>query len=140
MKTIIRKYQWTIILLIILFALYLIKASIGVTAVEITIDNFKTILLLVPPILLLVSLMDVWVSKDVIIKYMGKDSGWRGLLSAFLLGSVAVGPLYIAFPIAAMLAKKGARLVYILFFQLMDHALGHLHMLVFPFLCLRLQH
>jgi len=40
-------------------------------------------------------------------KYMGLDSGLKGLLIAFILGSVAAGPLYAAFPVAAMMLKKG---------------------------------
>jgi len=50
------------------------------------------------------------------IKHMGKDSGIKGIVIALMLGSFAAGPLYAAFPIAAILIKKGARLGYVLFF------------------------
>ena len=49
-------------------------------------------------------------------KYMGENSGIIGVVLAFLLGSMAAGPLYGAFPLAAMLLKKGSKFsnVYIL--------------------------
>ena len=39
---------------------------------------------------------------------LGRDSGGKGILLALLFGSAPTGPLYVAFPIAAMLLKKGA--------------------------------
>lgn len=50
------------------------------------------------------------------IKYMGNHAGLKGLFFAFVLGTVAAGPLYAAFPIAALLIKKGARIAYVTFF------------------------
>jgi len=47
---------------------------------------------------------------------MGEGSGIRGPILAFLLGSFAAGPLYGAFPFAAVLMKKGARFSNILIF------------------------
>ena len=49
-------------------------------------------------------------------KFMGEGSGIRGIIIAIIMGSVAAGPLYAAFPIAAMLMKKGAKLTNILIF------------------------
>ena len=43
------------------------------------------------------------------IKFMGEKSGVIGVLLAFLLGSAAAGPLYAAFPVAAVLLKKGSK-------------------------------
>lgn len=39
-------------------------------------------------------------------KYMDKKSGIYGILFSLLLGGIAAGPLYVAFPIAALLLKK----------------------------------
>lgn len=73
-------------------------------------------MLILPPVLVLIGLLDVWIPKETFIRHMGQDSGIKGLLFAFLLGSISAGPPIIAFPIAAMLAKKGALYAYILFF------------------------
>ncbi|NLX46312.1 MAG: permease [Treponema sp.] len=76
----------------------------------------KTMLLVIPPIFVLLGLLDIWVPREKMIKYMGKDSGLKGPVLAFLLGSFAAGPLYGAFPVAAVLMKKGASLFNILIF------------------------
>jgi uncharacterized membrane protein YraQ (UPF0718 family) len=76
----------------------------------------RTMLLVIPPIFLLMGLLDVWVPRDQMIKYMGPGSGIKGPILAFLLGSFAAGPLYGAFPLAAVLMKKGASLMNILIF------------------------
>jgi uncharacterized membrane protein YraQ (UPF0718 family) len=54
-------------------------------------------------------LLDVWVKRETMIKFMGEKSGIIGVLLAFLLGSAAAGPLYAAFPVAAVLLKKGSK-------------------------------
>jgi len=45
---------------------------------------------------------------------MGESSGIIGILLAFFIGSAAAGPLYAAFPVAAMLLKKGSKLSNVL--------------------------
>lgn len=85
-------------------------------ATDMLFNQTKTIFLVVPPIFILLGLMDVWVPREKMIKYMGPGSGLRGGVIAFLLGSFAAGPLYGAFPFAAVLMKKGASLKNILIF------------------------
>lgn len=72
-------------------------------------------LLLIPPIFVIMGLLDVWIPREVLIRHMGDGSGTRGLLISFLLGTAA-GPLYVAFPIGVMLLKKGAKLSNVIFF------------------------
>jgi uncharacterized membrane protein YraQ (UPF0718 family) len=50
------------------------------------------------------------------IKYMGSGSGVKGGVFAFILGAAAAGPLYAAFPVAAVLLKKGAKLMNVFIF------------------------
>ena len=50
------------------------------------------------------------------IKFMGEESGLKGMLLAILIGSAAAGPLYGAFPVALVLMKKGARFANVLLF------------------------
>ncbi len=51
-----------------------------------------------------------WLSKDVIVKYLGRKSGIKGILISFLVGSISAGPIYAAFPVCSVLYKKGAKL------------------------------
>jgi len=50
-------------------------------------------------------------------KYMGKDSGFTGILVAILIGSIAAGPMYAAFPFTAVLLKKGVKFSNIIIFM-----------------------
>jgi uncharacterized membrane protein YraQ (UPF0718 family) len=50
------------------------------------------------------------------VKLMGEKSGIRGILLAFAVGSIAAGPLYGAFPVAAVFMKKGVKFSNILIF------------------------
>lgn len=115
-KSIIIKYKWSIIMIMLIIILYFINNEVGVNASKKTLSNFKSMLGVLPPILVLIGLLDVWIPKETMIKYMGPDSGIKGILIALVLGSLAAGPLYAAFPIAAILMKKQARFAYVLFF------------------------
>lgn len=70
----------------------------------------------IPPIFLLLGLLDVWVPRTTMVKYMGEGSGLKGILLAFLIGSAAAGPLYGAFPVAAVFMKKGVKFLNLMVF------------------------
>ncbi len=63
-----------------------------------------------PPIVVLIGLFQVWVPRQTVEKAMGSSSGLRGILMAILVGTVAMGPLYAAFPLGISLLEKGASL------------------------------
>jgi len=64
----------------------------------------------VPAVFILIGIFEVWVKREYIVKHMGKESGIKGYLWALVLSGSAVGGIYVAFPIAYSLQKKGARL------------------------------
>lgn len=61
-----------------------------------------------PPILILIALIDTWVPKQRIVLFLGNNSGIKGTVLSFIIGSVSAGPIYAAFPLCTMLRKKGA--------------------------------
>lgn len=71
---------------------------------------------ILPAVVLLMGLIEVWVPKALIRRYLGKEAGLRGVLLALAFGTAPTGPLYIAFPIAAGLLQKGARLSNVVIF------------------------
>lgn len=115
MKTI-KIYKWALIFFVLQFGIFLINNSTGEKAFYIATSNFKEMLLLIPPIFIIMGLMDVWVPRETLIKYMGHGSGATGLLIVFILGTAAAGPLYVAFPLGLLLLQKGARLSNVIFF------------------------
>lgn len=68
----------------------------------------KEMLIIMPVILLLTSLITAWVPRKTIENNFGQNSGIKGSLFSFLLGSFSAGPIYAAFPVCKMLLKKGA--------------------------------
>jgi uncharacterized membrane protein YraQ (UPF0718 family) len=111
-----KNYKWAILLMLILIGVYFVNSGLGTKAATLSLSNLKAMFMLIPPIFIMMGLMDVWVPKEFLIKYMGHKSGVTGLLIAFLLGTAAAGPIYVAFPIGVLLLKKGARLAYVIFF------------------------
>lgn len=77
---------------------------------------FIEMLGVLPPILLLMGLLDVWVSKETVTRFMGPEAGARGPLLSIILGAATAGPLYAAFPVAEVLHKKGTSYFNILIF------------------------
>lgn len=74
------------------------------------------VLAIVPSVLVLLALFDVWVPREVIERGLGPESGAKGVLLALLLGTGAAGPIYAAFPIALSLREKGARTANLVIF------------------------
>ncbi|QKE72845.1 hypothetical protein HPK19_08515 [Arthrobacter citreus] len=111
-----KKYRFFFILLVGFIILTLINHSVGIKAFKLTGNSILNMLFLLPPVLIFVGLLDKWVEKETLIKYMGNKSGIYGVLFALLLGGIAAGPLYLAFPIALLLLKKGASIRYVVFF------------------------
>ena len=109
-KKMIDKYRIFLILLTVNIILLFIQPTLAISSLELSWNNFAEMLTVLPPIFILLGLLDVWVKKETMIKFMGEDSGLLGIVIAFILGSVAAGPLYGAFPLAAVLIKKGCKL------------------------------
>lgn len=77
---------------------------------------FMEFILILPAVMVLMGLFSVWVRKENVVKYLGHASGIKGLIIALIMGMTPTGPLYIAFPMASMLLKKGARVANIIIF------------------------
>ena len=90
--------------------------SLGLSALNLSAFNFISMLKIVPPIFLMIGLLDVWVPRETMIRLMGEKSGIIGVLIAFFLGTMTAGPLIAAFPVAMVMLKKGARYSNVLFF------------------------
>jgi len=79
-------------------------------------DFFVEMILILPAVMLLMGLFAIFVSKEMVIKYLGKSSGIKGIFLTIFFGALPTGPLYVAFPVAAALIKKGASISNIIIF------------------------
>ena len=116
MKAIIKRYRVFLITAVAIGILIITNSEIGLKALCISAYSFKEMLLVIPPVFVLLGLLDVWIPRETMIKYMGEGSGLKGIILAVLLGSAAAGPLYGAFPVAAVFMKKGVKFSNILIF------------------------
>lgn len=112
-----KRYRVAIVALFVFIVFTIVFPDLAPKAGASLFDQVRTMLLVIPPIFLLLGLLDVWVPRETMMKYMGSGSGIKGPIIAFVLGSAAAGPLYGAFPVAAVLMKKGASFTNILLFM-----------------------
>ncbi len=81
-------------------------ARIGRTFVVTLADMMR----ILPCAFVLVGLFDAWVKRGTAERHFGETSGIRGYVGALLLAGTTVGGIYVAFPVAYSLHKKGAKL------------------------------
>ena len=74
-KNFVKRYRFFLILLVINISLLFISPEIGKKSFSITYDNLLEMLGVIPPIFILLGVLDVWLKKETMIKYMGKGSG-----------------------------------------------------------------
>lgn len=79
-------------------------------------EIFIEMLEILPAVMVLMGLFTVLVPKEMVVKYLGKTSGLNGIILAIFLGALPTGPLYVAFPMAVALIKKGARISNVMIF------------------------
>jgi len=79
-------------------------------------EFFIEMVWVLPGVMILMGLFMVWIPKEMVEKYLGKTSGIKGFSLSILFGALPTGPLYVAFPLAASLIKKGARISNIIIF------------------------
>lgn len=117
MKKLLKRYMFFISIFMTTIIITVFNMDMGFEAFSIAGGSFKQMLSVLPPIMILLGLMDVWVPREKMMKYMGKDSGITGIFLAILIGSIAAGPMYAAFPFTAVLLKKGVKLSNIIIFM-----------------------
>lgn len=108
-RTMKNSYKFLLIVLVIycvagFFNFSLARAGIQNT-ITVLIKIFPTILL----ILFITFLVNRYLEVNKIVKYLGKDSGKRGLFYSVISGILISGPPYILFPLLKDLKEKGMK-------------------------------
>ena len=116
MMKMISRYKVFLLLALANIIIGLIMPGIGLKSLELTRANLLEMMSVIPPIFILLGLLDVWVDRSTMIRLTGNGSGLKGVLITFLMGSAAAGPLYAAFPVAGMMLKKGSSLINVFIF------------------------
>lgn len=106
--TFLKKNKFLFFMVSIYAMLIVAKFDLGISALKNSGYYFKEMLIIMPVIMILTALLEAWVPKEMIEKNMGKESGIKGKVFSFLLGSISAGPIYAAFPVCIALLRKGA--------------------------------
>lgn len=101
-------YRWVLLIALADLLLWLFWPAQAPLVLHNTWDYFIEMVVILIPVAVLMGLFEVWVPKQLIGKYLGRESGWKGIALSLLFGTAPTGPLYAAFPIAGMLLQKGA--------------------------------
>lgn len=116
MKERIKKYNLFFMVVLVDLILWYYWPDKGLTAVKSAGDYLIEMLLFIPPIFVLVGLLDVWVPGKIVEKNVGPESGVKGIIISILVAMAAAGPLYAGFPVAYALMKKGCRMANVVIF------------------------
>ncbi|WP_457567276.1 permease [Desulfurobacterium sp.] len=71
---------------------------------------FVEMISILPAVMILMGLFAVFIPEDMIVKHLGETAGLKAIVLGILMGTLPTGPLYVAFPMASALLKKGARI------------------------------
>lgn len=116
MKVFLKRYKVFILLLLIQVLLLFTMPDLGKSSLVHIKDNVIEMMKVIPPIFVLLGLLDVWVDRQTMIRLTGKGSGIKGFIISLVLGAAAAGPLYAAFPVAVVMRNKGSSLFNIFVF------------------------
>jgi len=97
-----------IVIAVAYITIFSINQEMGIASVKNSFYYIKEMIMIMPVIFILTALLDLWVPKEKIMKYLGKEAKAKGVVLSFILGSISAGPIYAAFPLCVMLHKKGA--------------------------------
>lgn len=117
LKYVLNRYKFVLFFTFILIFLLIFYNDLGINTFNNAKSSFLQMISVLPPIMLLLGLMDEWVSRESMMKYMGEDSSILGIILSIALAAFAAGPMYAAFPFTAVLIKKGVKFSNIIIFM-----------------------
>lgn len=94
-------------------AIYYFDPNGSQRAFAAAVSIFFDVLPIIVVVFIFVGLIQVWVRQEMVMKFLGGESGVKGLFLASAFGTFLVGPLYVVFPLLKSLLQKGARLAII---------------------------
>lgn len=112
----IKKFKLPILIAIIYGVLSITTPEIAKQSSHVMLDYLGEMVLILPPVFILMGLMEVWIPKNKIESWLGKKSGIKGIIISVVLGTLPTGPLYVAFPMTASLLRKGASISNMIIF------------------------
>jgi uncharacterized membrane protein YraQ (UPF0718 family) len=107
-KKLLRDYLIMSGIVIVFVVFYFIFPDKGEISLRSAWQFFLELMLILPAVMVMIGILSVWTTQEMVTKYLGKESGFKGFLIGVLMGTLPAGPLYVAFPVAKALRMKGA--------------------------------
>lgn len=101
------KLLYIITTVLVLLSLFSDRAK-TIKGIKTGLKKFVKVLPVFVIMMILVALLQGFISDDLIAQYLGKSSGIAGMITALVLGSVTLMPGFIVFPLSGVLLSKGA--------------------------------
>lgn len=105
--TVLKKYGFVLLFALFVAASWVMRFPAGMEIGRNFRMFFLEMIVFLPLMFILIGLFDVWVPREKITRHVGPGSGFMGIFWVILLAMLQAGPLYAAFPVAALLWKKG---------------------------------
>ena len=109
-RQILKRWRLPLVSLLIVLPFAFWKPEFGKKALFLLGENILVVLGILPPVFILLGLFDAWIPRERVAPHMGEDSGVKGTVLSVVLGACSAGPLYIAFPVAEVMIRKGTSL------------------------------
>jgi len=109
-KFIFDEYTLEIIISLIAIILVILNPSKAYVGFKQALETLKSFIIVITPVSFLTGYVSEVVSKEIIEKYIGKESGFKGVLIGALFGSLMVSPAYVFFPFFKEMLDKGAKI------------------------------
>lgn len=107
------KWLWAEVLFTITAGLYvwafIADPARAVEGLRYALGSFLAVLPTLVAVFSVIGLFNVFVDKKKVARLLGPEAGVRGLLTAGLIGSILVGPVYAVFPLIQTVREHGAR-------------------------------
>jgi len=102
-----KQYGFLILFAVFMLLSYWLPFTAGIAIGKNFLMFFLEMAAILPLMFILIGLFDVWVPRERVIRHLGPEAGAMSILWVVLLAMLQAGPLYAAFPVAALLWKKG---------------------------------
>lgn len=89
---VIRKAKENLFILLIAaayIAMFIINQNMGIASIKNSFYYIKEMIMIMPVIFVLTALLDLWVPKEKIMKYLGKEAKVKGVVLSLALGSIS---------------------------------------------------
>lgn len=105
------KQNWLFwVVAVVYVAMAFTRPAAAARAAVLGVQTFVGLIVTVLTVFLFVGLFQVWINDEFIVKHLGEESGFMGLVLGASFGTVLHGPLIGVFPLLRTLLSKGAKI------------------------------